>query len=91
MPCHPLEEKLHAKKSIIAATFAATFAVVGLLLGTALGIFSFEEVVVGSHEAQLVGEGADLKYFDENDETHTVHVSGIQEVTKNARRVVVLL
>lgn len=86
MPCHPLEEKLHAKKSIIAATFA----VVGLLLGTALGIFSFEEVVVGSHEAQLVGEGADLKYFDENDETHTVHVSGIQEVTKNARRVVVL-
>ena len=60
------------------------------LLGTALGIFSFEEVVVGSHEAQLVGEGADLKYFDENDETHTVHVSGIQEVTKNARRVVVL-
>ena len=60
------------------------------LLGTALGIFSFEEVVVGSHEAQLVGEGADLKYFDENDETYTVHVSGIQEVTKNARRVVVL-
>ena len=47
-------------------------------------------MVVGSHEAQLVGEGADLKYFDENDETHTVHVSGIQEVTKNARRVVVL-
>lgn len=60
------------------------------LLGTALGIFSFEEVVVGSHEAQLVGEGADLKYFNENAETHTVHVSGIQEVTKNARRVVVL-
>lgn len=40
------EEKIHAKKSIIAGTFA----IVCLLLGTFSGILSFEDIVVGSHE-----------------------------------------
>ena len=43
--CLALEEKLHAKKSVIAGLFA----VVCLLLGAAAGILPFEEVVIGSH------------------------------------------
>lgn len=41
-----LEEKIHAKKSVIAGSFA----VISLLLATFCGILSFEQVVVGSHE-----------------------------------------
>lgn len=41
-----LEEKIHAKKSVIAGTFA----VISLLLGTFCGILSFEQIVVGSHK-----------------------------------------
>ena len=44
--CLALEEKIHAKKSIIAGSFA----VVCLLAGTLCGILSFEDIVVGSHE-----------------------------------------
>lgn len=45
--CLALEEKLHAKKSVIAGSFA----ILCLLLGAIFGILPFEEVVVGSHEA----------------------------------------
>ena len=45
--CLALEEKLHAKKSVIAGVFA----VVCLLLGSAFHLLPFEEVVVGSHIA----------------------------------------
>ena len=41
-----LEEKIHAKKSVIAGTFAA----ISLLLATFCGILSFEQIVVGSHK-----------------------------------------
>ncbi len=44
--CLALEEKIHAKKSIIAGSFA----VVCLLAGTLCGVLSFEDIVVGSHE-----------------------------------------
>ncbi len=44
--CLALEEKLHAKKSVIAGTFA----IICLLLGAVFQILPFEEVVVGSHE-----------------------------------------
>ena len=47
--CLALEEKIHAKKSIIAGSFA----VVCLLAGTLCGILSFEEIVVGSHEVNV--------------------------------------
>ena len=43
--CLALEEKLHAKKSLIAGCFA----LVGLLLGAACDILPFERIVVGSH------------------------------------------
>ena len=44
--CLAMEEKLHAKKSIIAGVFA----VFCLLLGGVCGILSFEPIVVGSHQ-----------------------------------------
>ena len=65
--CLAFEEKLHAKKSIIAGFFA----VLSLLIGAAVGIFSFEEVVVGSHEATLKNK-VEVEYVDEA--THEVHV-----------------
>ncbi len=43
--CLALEEKIHAKKSVIAGMFA----IVCLLLGAYFEILPFEEVVVGSH------------------------------------------
>ena len=44
--CLALEEKLHAKKSVIAGIFA----IMCLLLGAICGILPFDHVVVGSHE-----------------------------------------
>lgn len=44
--CLALEEKLHAKKSVIAGCFA----IVCLLFATVCGILPFEKIVVGSHE-----------------------------------------
>jgi Na+/H+ antiporter NhaD/arsenite permease-like protein len=47
--CLALEEKLHAKKSVIAGVFA----VVCLLIGAVLGILPFEPVLVGGHSVAL--------------------------------------
>ncbi len=47
--CLAFEEKLHAKKSVIAGTFA----IVCLLLGSICGILPFQKVVVGSHSVKL--------------------------------------
>ena len=55
--CLAFEEKLHAKKSVIAGTFA----IVCLLLGTICGILPFEEVVIGSHEADA-GDHVELRH-----------------------------
>ena len=54
--CLALEEKLHAKKSVIVATFA----VVCLLLGEAFRLLPNEAVVVGSHlvEETVAGSAA---------------------------------
>jgi len=64
--CLAFEEKLHAKKSVIAGIFA----IVSLLLGAALDILPFQKTVVGSHllekHSSVVGE------YDEED--HFVHV-----------------
>ncbi len=43
--CLALEEKLHAKKSVIAGVFA----IVCMFFGAATGILPFDKVVVGSH------------------------------------------
>jgi Na+/H+ antiporter NhaD/arsenite permease-like protein len=44
--CLALEEKLHAKKSVIVGTFA----IICLLLGAIRGILPFNDVVIGSHQ-----------------------------------------
>ncbi len=55
--CLALEEKIHAKKSVIAGIFA----IVSLLLGTICGILNFSPVVVGSQEAVVEpGDEVDL-------------------------------
>ena len=56
--CLALEEKIHAKKSIIAGSFA----VVCLLAGTLCGILSFEEIVVGSHEVRSPSGAMELDF-----------------------------
>ena len=45
--CLAFEEKIHAKKSVIAGTFA----IVCLFLGAVFNVLPFEDIVVGSHEA----------------------------------------
>ena len=73
--CLALEEKIHAKKSIIAASFAA----ICLLLGTFTGILSFEKIVVGSHRAELRAndEVEVLVYSEEDpDSSEVIEVTG---------------
>jgi Na+/H+ antiporter NhaD/arsenite permease-like protein len=69
--CLALEEKLHAKKSVIAGLFA----IVCLLLGAICGILPFDRVVVGSHPMVEV-EKIDGEYIIETDpgsEPHGIH------------------
>lgn len=61
--CLALEEKIHAKKSVIAGTFA----IICLLLGTICGILPFEEVVVGSHLPSEEAHAADGQHADQQD------------------------
>ena len=56
--CLALEEKIHAKKSLIAGSFA----VVCLLAGTLCGILSFEDIVVGSHEVHSSTGAVELDF-----------------------------
>ncbi|MFT5522935.1 MAG: Na+/H+ antiporter NhaD/arsenite permease-like protein [Pirellulaceae bacterium] len=66
--CLAMEEKIHAKKSIIAGVFA----VVCLLLGAVFDILPFDKVVVGSHEVVEHG-GLQGEVVFEDDE-HLEHV-----------------
>ncbi len=65
--CLALEEKLHAKKSIIAGIFA----IVCLLLGAICGILQFNRVVVGSHELVDI-QAIEGDYVDPDD--HRQHI-----------------
>ncbi len=89
--CLALEEKIHAKKSLIAGLFAVGC----LLLGAAFDVLPFDRVVIGSHELVEV-ERVDGEYVLDTepdyehpievhlpaepdagaDETETVHVGG---------------
>ena len=57
--CLALEEQLHAKKSVIAGSFA----VVCLLLGTFAGVLNFEEVVVGSYFVKPPKTDLEIEYI----------------------------
>lgn len=56
--CLALEETIHAKKSVIAGTFAA----ICLLAGTFCGVLSFEEIVVGSHEVKTKANQLEIEF-----------------------------
>ncbi|MDP6554838.1 MAG: SLC13 family permease [Pirellulaceae bacterium] len=80
--CLALEEKLHAKKSVIAGVFA----IICLLLGAAYGVLPFDNVVVGSHAMtnveQLEGDyildvdNAHKPHHIDEDDAEMVHVGG---------------
>ena len=78
--CLALEEKIHAKKSIIAGSFA----VVCLLAGTLCGILSFEEIVVGSHEVNVPAGELSVDFSCpveiENLDTHSVETTEHLEI-----------
>ena len=66
--CLALEEKLHAKKSVIAGIFA----IVCLLLGAIFGILPFDRIVVGSHEMTAI-EDVEGEYVLDSDPEHRPH------------------
>ena len=66
--CLALEDKLHAKKSVIAGLFA----VVCLLLGAVCGILPFDKVVVGSHEMTEI-DVVEGDYVFDTDPEHVPH------------------
>ena len=80
--CLALEEKLHAKKSVIAGIFA----IICLLLGAVCGVLPFDDVVIGSHAMtkveQLEGDyvldidSEHKPHHVNEDEAETVHVDG---------------
>ena len=78
--CLALEEKIHAKKSIIAGSFA----VVCLLAGTLCGILSFEEIVVGSHEVNVPTGELSIDFSCpveiENQDNHSVETTEHLEI-----------
>ena len=70
--CLALEERLHAKKSVIAGSFA----IVCLLLGAVFEILPFEQVVVGSGDLSEHGP-LDGFYEDAHHEKHEVHIPSV--------------
>ncbi len=78
--CLALEEKLHAKKSVIAGCFA----IVCLLLGAFFQILPFENVVVGSH---LIEETDELHQpasgVDQDSDSNAETASADGEVEEN--------
>ena len=88
--CLALEEKLHAKKSVIAGLFA----ILCLLLGAAFHVLPFDQVVVGSHHL-IEHPSLEAVYVDDDegdresiqipavdaedaahDEEHSLHIDG---------------
>ncbi len=78
--CLALEEKLHAKKSVIAGIFA----IVCLLLGAVLGVLPFERVVVGSYEALPPEEPLEVEVIDDADGHHERITVGGEESEESA-------
>lgn len=67
--CLAFEEKLHAKKSVIAGLFA----VACLLLGTMFGILPFERVVIGSRPV-IEHSQFEADVADDEAPTHAEHI-----------------
>ncbi|GMQ80072.1 MAG: hypothetical protein BMS9Abin04_013 [Planctomycetia bacterium] len=75
--CLALEEKLQAKKSVIAGSFA----IICLLLGAVFDILPFDQVVIGSHEIVQHSQ-LDASYLDDADgrqETIEIDATAVPE------------
>lgn len=72
------EEALHAKKSVIAGVFA----ILSLLMGSALGLIPFEEIVVGSH-GLVEHDDVRGKWIDEIDRPHEVDIPPEEEAEES--------
>ena len=86
--CLALEEKLHAKKSLIAGIFA----ILVLGLGTATGVLDFSAVLVGSHRVALE-QPVQLEVYDADGQHHHPvevvpenHTDNHEEVTAESER-----
>ena len=66
--CLALEEKIHAKKSIIAGIFA----IACLSFGAMAGLLPFEKVIVGSHE--MVEHGPVDGQIVEDEHARQIHL-----------------
>ncbi len=64
--CLAFEEKIHAKKSVIAGCFA----LVCLLLGAVTGVLPFERIVVGSYVAVPPEQPIEVEVIDDADGHH---------------------
>ena len=81
--CLALEERLHAKKSVIAGLYA----LVCLILGAVCGILPFDDVVVGSHELTKFNaiEGDYVFDTDTRQEPHHIELHpGAHDVSQAA-------
>ena len=67
--CLAFEEKLHAKKSLIAGVFA----IICLLLGSLTGVLSFEKVLVGSKEVVPANEDIEVVTKEEHGHEESEH------------------
>ena len=72
--CLALEEKLHAKKSLIAGVFAA----ISLLFGAIAGILPFDGVIVGSHELKE-HSAVEGDYVEHDGDKHHVEIQATQD------------
>ena len=75
--CLALEEKLHARKSVIAGTFA----ILCLFFGGIFHVLPFEDIVVGSHELKS-HSGIRGKFSDFHEELHEIEIPPLAESTQ---------
>ncbi|MDP6444532.1 MAG: SLC13 family permease [Pirellulaceae bacterium] len=76
--CLALEEKLHAKKSLIAGVFA----IVCLLLGAVCGVLPFHQIVVGSTGQLVEHDDVHGRILDDKDgDVEEVHLAPVAPAT----------
>ena len=80
--CLALEEKLHAKKSLIAGVFA----IICLLLGSITGVLSFEKVLVGSKEVVPAAEEIEVMPMEDSDQTEPILIHRMPDGSKKAAK-----
>ncbi|MEC9094482.1 MAG: SLC13 family permease, partial [Planctomycetota bacterium] len=80
--CLALEEKLHAKKSLIAGVFA----ILSLLLGSFTGVLSFEKILVGSTEVEPIEREIQVHFVHPQDRDDSPVTIRSQQSTQEPAR-----